>query len=745
MELFDDDSNNISISVNKNDEDKQNIEKQSIMIYENVLDSFHKKQFKKTITYIESNEKKVISIHYWRILIIKLSCYQEIIEKKISRYYNKPNLTSITRYFSLFNKNTTKFFIELRDNDETSEYYLNKCECILTLVLRQCYNYAQFCIHQKLLYDCIGFLSLGERLIRNSSHFFLSPETDYYASCIFLFLSSLFIISDNFGTAKKYIVISLKLCYKELELRLDNDNIFSLINLNDYTENDQEKFNKIFFNIAICFYHLGICYEHEYEFNEAYQAYKQAKWFSHSIPNEDLIQFSISMYNMEKREGLRLKLINFFREEEKEVQVEKKQKKQKPKVWFDEETNIKKYEKLEEYLTKMKLTEVDDDDPDLLNTVHGKPFSKNVGIPTKTIHVLNYLMDEKFREVIEKMKKLEINCLNKNTKETIQKQILNIKNEERVKDAEKTKEKENKKLKEEENKILKKEENKILKEEENKILKEENNKILKEEENKKIKEEKTKVDNLKKKNIMKLKNKKIGKHSKYQITLNPNLVSNNSKVNSKRYSSIFSEKSKDEISVRSNIQTSYNNFTKNVFLLKTSINCSKGNKTFHKEKNEKEIQKISCDHYVFNKSFKEKKKYLDEQFNRELKFQKNLLKSKGGGSQDFDFIYFDERKTKAQCEDFFEKALENEIKLGIEKDIKKEEQKKISQLERVSLNTFRFPIKLLGKLSKKPKKEFKPEVENRKYIDQLTSQIEVIDNTKKYILKSYKRNLKKNI
>jgi hypothetical protein len=438
----------------------------------------------------------------------------------------------------------------------------------------------------------------------------------------------------------------------------------------------------------------------------------------------------------------------------------KKEKKQKPKVWFDEETNIKKYEKLEEYLTKMKLTEVDDDDPDLLNSVHGKPFSKNVGIPTKTIHVLNYLMDEKIREVIEKMKKLEINCLNKNTKETIQKQILNIKNEERVKDAEKAKEKENKrlkeeenkrlkeeenkKLKEEENKILKEEENKILKEEENKILKEENNKILQEEENKKVKEEKTKVDNLKKKNIMKLKNQKIGKHSRYQIILNPNLGSNNSRANSKRYSSIFSEKSKDEISVRSNIQTSFNNFTKNVFL-KTSINCSKGNKTFHKEKNEKEIQKISCDHYIFNKSFKEKKKYLDEQFNRELKFQKNLLKSKGSGSEDFDFISFDERKTKAQCEDFFEKALENEIKLGIEKDIKKEEQKKLSQMERLSLNAFRFPIKLLGKLSKKPKKEFKPEVENRKYIDQLTSQIEVIDNTKKYILKSYKRNLKKNI
>ena len=97
----------------------------------------------------------------------------------------------------------------------------------------------------------------------------------------------------------------------------------------------------------------------------------------------------------------------------------------------------------------MKLREVDDDDPDLLNEVHRKPFSKQVGVPTKTIHVLNYLMDEKFKGVIEKMKKLEINCLSKKTKDTIQKQILSIKNEQRLKDSEKEKEK---KKKEEEKK-----------------------------------------------------------------------------------------------------------------------------------------------------------------------------------------------------------------------------------------------------------------------------------------------------
>ena len=76
----------------------------------------------------------------------------------------------------------------------------------------------------------------------------------------------------------------------------------------------------------------------------------------------------------------------------------------KPKLWFDEEYNLKKFEKLEQYISTMKLREVDDDDPDLLNDVHRKPFSKQVGVPTKTIHVLNYLMDEKFKGVIENEK-----------------------------------------------------------------------------------------------------------------------------------------------------------------------------------------------------------------------------------------------------------------------------------------------------------------------------------------------------
>ena len=422
-----------------NDVEKENISKK---LFDNALDTFRKKQFKKTLTYINTVQLELNENYYWKILILKLTCYQEIIEKKLLRDYDKYRLLiKVQKYFSLFNKETQNFFKDLKGNDDSPDY-LNKCECIISLILRQCYNYSQFCIHQNFLFDAIAFLSLGERLIRNTSEFFISPESDYYATCILLFLSSLFIISDNFGTAKKYLIICLKLSYKELELRLDINNTLSLVNLDQYSEKDQEKINRIFFNISICFFHLGVCKENEYEFNEAYESYKQAKFFGNLIQNDDIVEFIISIYNMEKREFLRLQLIEFFKKEEKNVKEVEVKNVKKNKIWFNHD-NIKKYKKLEEYIDKLNLRDIDDEDPDLLNKINGKAYSKKVGVPTKTIHVLNYLMDEKFKNVIDKMKKLDINYLSKKTKEIIHKQILRIKNEERVKISKQGKEKEN--------------------------------------------------------------------------------------------------------------------------------------------------------------------------------------------------------------------------------------------------------------------------------------------------------------
>ena len=52
-------------------------------------------------------------------------------------------------------------------------------------------------------------------------------------------------------------MLCLKLSYKELELRLQNNDYFqSLINLNDIHEKEREKIESLFLNITVCFFYL---------------------------------------------------------------------------------------------------------------------------------------------------------------------------------------------------------------------------------------------------------------------------------------------------------------------------------------------------------------------------------------------------------------------------------------------------------------------------------------------------------
>ena len=752
MEIISVPSSHSSIKIfeEEKEEEEEEIENdESKRLYENAVDTFQKKQYKKTITYINTVEGELDKNYYWKILILKLNCYQEIIEKKILRDYDKSRLSKASKYFNLFNKGANQFFTDLKLNYNSNDY-LNKCESIISLILRQCYNYSQFCIHQNLLYDTIAFLSLGERLIRNTSEFFISPDSDYYSTCILLFLSSLFIISDNYGNAKKYLIICLKLSYKELELRLDINNTLSLVNLEQYSEKDQEKINRIFFNISICFFHLGVCKENEYEFNEAYESYKQAKFFGNLIPNDDIIEYIVSLFNMEKRELLRLQLIEFFKKEEKNVKEVEVQNVQKNKIWFNHE-NIIKYKKLEEYIDKLNLREIDDEDPDLLNKISGKGYSKKVGIPTKTVHVLNYLMDEKFKTVIDKMKKLDINYLSKKTKEIIQKQILKIKNEERVKITQKGKEIENEK--EIENQKIKENQNdnndiqKNNPEDEIKIEKEieqilsESKKSLDEKkiinqikENKKEKEKKKKIIKIKNKTIYDSINNNKSRHLKFpsKNNINSNLYVNtaSSQVFSTSYESNYDLKPVSSLNKR--------------VTSRTTINCSNRSQTYSKLDNikKKSIEKIKYDYFTFNKKFKAKKKYLDNQFNRELKFQQNLLKCKSEENEFYkDENKYDERKIKSQCEEFFYKILSQEKKNLRDIEKKKDEQNNINK--GVKRNFFKMSTKIVGRLLKKHKSSVVPNINNKKQIDKLTEEIDEIEHIKDCLISSYKRSINK--
>ena len=743
-------------------------EEEAENLYILISDEFRKHQFKKILKTLKDCQLDNNTKFYTKIILLKIKAIQKIIERKLEKYFSFPTkLKSTQKYFIEFYSSVNEFLSFLKEDEEDDKIVEEKkkdisnvIEYILEIFLQQCYFISLYCVHLNLFTDCIAFLSLGERLIKNTCEFFISPEIHYYSVCIYLFLSSLLIMNENYSTAKNYLNISLKICYKELELRLNDSHINSLINISEINNTAiQESIEKIFFNITIAFYQLGVCNENELNFQAAYQSYKEAKFFINVIPNKENMDFLLFIYNLEKRELLRYNIIEFFKRSENQIREIKPTKKKIPKYLYSEENNIKKYEKLQKYLENLKINEIDDDDPDLLNHVEQKPFSQRIAIPTKTIHVLNYLMSSQFNGVVEKMNKMQINKINNDNKTLIQREILKIKADER----EKIKNRFLKKLKSKNinnNNDNKNNLNNSGQNESKTILME--SIILNE-------------DKSKNNNNNNINNNIINIDDNNNININNNNVNNNNNKTNIKKRFIINNNNKNNISSNNkahissyytNLTTSIDSYNKNKFkinnthqynntvsnfytLSNSNNNINKRNLSYYNKKQNDIIPKYNYDKYVFNRKLKSKRDILDHQYQKEIVFQKNLLRSKHDENKN-EPIFFDIKKIRDDAEEFYKLRLDDEIQKAKERALKKEEQskKKTNYINHTNAEDFLKNLKIFPKLVKTAvslnERKESPNTVNKKILEKLDGDIDNIEVIKGYLINAQKRKEKKN-
>ena len=426
-----------------------------------------------------------------------------------------------------------------------------------------------------------------------------------------------------------------------------------------------------------------------------------------------------------------------------------------------EKKKEKKFEKIKNFIENLKIIELDDDEPDLLNKVRGEPFSKKVAITTKNIHILNYLLSNKFNNYLKEVDKIELNNLTNNeSRMRLQKEIRSIKREE----FEKYLKRRNKLLtikinedinnKNEDNNINKRrifhsksinlknslnlklfnsiqtinnnsiENNKkqilnknifSLNIDKNSLLDINSNSINTT--NKKFSRQMSLIE-IPKINIFKnfiynspnmntlqmtrnsLNNKKgktlnrFNSNSIADLNINKNNLDNISdfetKINSKRKKKLLNER---PFSSEKNNKKIIKNFTINNNLLNTNKNkyrkflseflpyfnkdnTLEGNnnikKSNNKNKNKKifksKSQLIKFNKNIFNKKLMNKKNFLDSQYIRELKFQKELLKCKryefydndiniSGSNINFVNNYFNRQRIVNDCDVYFNKKL----------------------------------------------------------------------------------------
>ena len=743
-------------------------EEEAENLYILISDEFRKHQFKKILKTLKDCQLDNNTKFYTKIILLKIKAIQKIIERKLEKYFSFPTkLKSTQKYFIEFYSSVNEFLSFLKEDEEDDKIVEEKkkdisnvIEYILEIFLQQCYFISLYCVHLNLFTDCIAFLSLGERLIKNTCEFFISPEIHYYSVCIYLFLSSLLIMNENYSTAKNYLNISLKICYKELELRLNDSHINSLINISEINNTAiQESIEKIFFNITIAFYQLGVCNENELNFQAAYQSYKEAKFFINVIPNKENMDFLLFLYNLEKRELLRYNIIEFFKRSENQIREIKPTKKKIPKYLYSEENNIKKYEKLQKYLENLKINEIDDDDPDLLNHVEQKPFSQRIAIPTKTIHVLNYLMSSQFNGVVEKMNKMQINKINNDNKTLIQREILKIKADER----EKIKNRFLKKLKskninnnnDNKNNLNNSGQNEsktilmesiILNEDKSKNNNNNNinNNIINIDDNNNI--------NINNNNVNNNNNNKTTITKRFIINNNKNNISSNNKAHISSYytnlTTSIDSYNKNKFKINNTHQ--YNNTVNNFYTISNSNNnINKRNLSYYNKKPNDIIPKYNYDKYVFNRKLKSKRDILDHQYQKEIVFQKNLLRSKHDENKN-EPIFFDIKKIRDDAEEFYKLRLDDEIQKAKERALKKEEQskKKTNYINHTKAEDFLKNLKIFPKLVKTAvslnERKESPNTVNKKILEKLDGDIDNIEVIKGYLINAQKRKEKKN-
>jgi len=796
--INDSDKNNIKVdNENANNKELNKMDEINLLI-DSLMDLFCKKQYKKILKlcFMRDDEQKAkkekveedkakneenkenslddkdsTNNNEWVISYLQTASIQKIMQKKNQKYYKISKANHFYKYIENENKVINKWLLFIKES--IKEYNENKeskikdniqcfLEFIIKFILQKCVTLSKNCIDHKNIKEAVCFLSLGINLINHTHIFFKSPESFFLCGKIYLFLSSILIGDSNYETPKNFINLACIFFYTSLEALLFSNPkqiSYSVFNLLNQEEQNYDIFTKIIFYLSICFYNLGICFENQGFPYDSFYAYKQSKFFSSILEekNEDIQLFYNYVKDIEKRQLMRNRIIIFFERfvtKQDLVDVEKPIKKVYNEFFANQEKKAKKFLMLENYISNMKLVDVDKDEPNLFDRID-KHFKYNVNLVTKKIHLLDYLMSDNFRDTINNMRKIRINKLDSETIDIIQKKIINIKNNEREKISLKFKNERNQSQKEKE------------KEKEKDNFKTIDN-IIREKQpiNLKLRtissantinsRKKTRVSSSNKNSQNIVTDITLKSESGFSFNSRPTTAQNESNNKRRKYKLGYFTSLKS-LSKRNQILS----FEKSKSNTKTkdteNEDLKKGNKLYisaspkNKFKKNKKIKfivpKYSYDKYVFHKSFLRKKNILENQYTNELLFQKQLLKTKHTILNIPE--KFNIKDVQENCEKFYHSTFDQELMNARERNIffnnnKKENNSKLK--DKKWLNNFLSSQKgkeiIINELvnNKKKDKIVSPNKNNKEYIDKLFRDIIYLNEKEKLIEKNIKIN-----
>lgn len=434
---------------------------------ENLSKRLYKKTIKEIDTLIESKYIEGYS-QLWKISILKIRALLKIIKKKIIKYlinyYEKAKLKhhifGIKKYFNQIHIEFNNF------NENNKDSKIINDEKILDQLLLCYFEYIYLIsfFYKKIgnIMESISYLSLFIKLYKETQFIVKSKRTIFKIEKCFILLAHIMIYNEDYFSCIEYLDIAMDICLKNIIFQTPD--LFDGVFMGDKTqlpiikaannnsrltkrkiENEIEnsfgdrKMKKVIINIIHIYFYRGICYENFGKIKNAIKSYIQCLWFlKHFFVNNfkslsSLIK-KILDKSLEFKEAIDFlkKKIKYF--EHLQLKMKNSNKKNDKDDKNNQYTNhfySKKFKTLINKLDKLKIYEIDtvnkfDTKKNIkgLNLVRRDGKDKNIFL--SDLRLLNSYLREDFREIIDKMRKIKTYDMDYQTREKIQKLIRKI-------------------------------------------------------------------------------------------------------------------------------------------------------------------------------------------------------------------------------------------------------------------------------------------------------------------------------
>ena len=617
----------------KLEEDKKKMKKKFDEWLITLNEFFSNKLYRQVIREIEDKKNNYLLIsktEFWKLKLLKAKSILKIIARKMTKHHKEVILENSIQNFSLkfwFNQifmSLEELCLEFRFDinshmDPNSKEILSAIQSLAEAHLEFIYYLSVFSIGTGEVMPLLTYISNADKLIQ-FSNLLLNPEVyDLYLD-ILLIKIKILIENCNYIPAIETLGIFFKIFFKDIIFYIDFEVPLTSESINSSNKIEKKKnFNlcNVIQKLIMAYYLRGVISEHLGFYKNAIKAYQQCRWFS-----------NIFMFNFNKP------IFKFFRNMEKiyitynevfeEIQEQFEKKNKNNKINFDKKGKSQRILYLKKrglnksmismksknfFLTNRKIKRNDryssgksiisekqlvralnnigkrlyKEDENRNNNIFDK-FGTNDFV-LSTIGMVNNLLSTPFREVLRKMKKVEVTKPIEEISYLINKTLA-------IKRRNEFKEEMEKKSKSK----SKKNPHKLHRN----------------------KSTFTDISSMMNKNM-----NEFEASIKYNIKLVPKKDSNKN------------EKGKDN----NRYEVSTSNAVRTKFML-SSIKTNKYKNTNKSTLiNYNKVDKYSPDKDVFSKSLTCKKKYLDSFFEKELLFQKKLLKLK---SSDMERVTMDD-------------------------------------------------------------------------------------------------------